>query len=171
MSSKNSCAINQRRQIESNGWQIYLPTILLLTAFAHLSISPAQAQFGQNKKYENNNEYVPEHLSKPPDLPFLPPYSGMAPPVFDNILAFKRQTDGPGYTMTFHVKDEPEQVLAFYKSAFESNRWLLQKKIDSSKMVGAVRKGAIVSVTVMKPITKGYKTQVYVVYKISGKVE
>lgn len=169
-SSKKSCAINQRRQIKRNGWQILLPTVLLLSAL-QFSIDEARAQFGQSKKYENNNEYVPEHLKTPPDLPFLPPYSGSAPAQYDSILAFKRQTDGPGYTLTFHVKEESPQVLDFYRSAFKQNRWMLEKKSETAKMIGANRRGASVSVMVMNPITKGYKTQVYVVYKISGQVK
>lgn len=151
-----------------HGWRIFLPAMLALS-FIYLPDATAQ-QFPKigAKKYNNNNEFVPEHLSKPPDLPFLPPYSGAAPPAYDSILAFRRKPDGPGYSLTFHVKETPEEVISFYKGAFKNNRWLPQKNADSSKIVSGMRKGAVATVTVMNPIMKGYKTQVYIVYKISG---
>lgn len=151
-----------------HGWQLVLPTMLVSCFLAN---SAVLAQFPTAKKYDNNNEFVPETLTQPPDLPFLPPYSGSAPAVYDNILAFKRQPDGPGYSLTFHVKESPEDVIAFYKGAFKNNRWLPQKAADSSKIVAGMRKGASATVTVMKPTRKGYLSQVYIVYKISGKVQ
>lgn len=156
------------RQLLQDGWQIILPAILALSFVLAPAASAQQfPKFGA-KKYNNNNEFVPEHLTQPPDLPFLPPYSGSAPPVYDTILAFRRKPDGPGYSLTFHVKESPEEVVAFYKNAFKNNRWLPQKNADSSRIVSGMRKGAVATVTVMKPIVKGYRTQVYVVYKISG---
>ena len=134
----------------------------------------AQVAFAQNpglprkKKYDNNNEYVPSQLKDPPDLPFLPPYTGA---VYSNILSFNRVPGKPAFTLTFHVKDPPDEVIAFYKNAFKSNKWSPQKNGDSTKLASGRRMGAMATVMVMKPILKGYKSQVYIVYKIYGKIQ
>lgn len=151
-----------------HGWQIILPTMLV-------SILLSQTAFAQSpvphikKKYDNNNEYVPTELKQPPDLPFLPPYPQGAN--YNNILSFNRVPDKPCFTLTFHVKEPPEDVIAFYKDAFKSNKWSPQVSVDSTKQAAGRRSGASATVLVMKPIMKGYKTQVYMVYKIYGKVK
>ena len=153
-----------------HGWQLMLPAmffLLLLSQTAAIGQNP----FETKKKYNNDNEFVPETLKTPPDLPYLPPFSGIAPPQYGSMLCFKRKPDGPGYSVTFHVKDPPEDVIAFYKNAFKSNHWEPQKNADSTKIVSGMRKGAVATVTVMKAIQPGYKTQVYIVYKISGSLQ
>jgi hypothetical protein len=161
--------------IFKHGWQLALPTML---AFS-ICVQSAPAQFNMNlgknkppnpkkKKYDNNNEYVPIQLKEPPDLPFLPPYTGA---VYSNILSFNRVPNKPAFTMTFHVKELPEEVIAWYKDAFKANKWAPQKGGDSAKLASGRREGAMATVMVMKPILKGYKAQVYIVYKIYGKVK
>lgn len=158
------------------GW---LPSSTIFALVALLTFLPsvsAQQKFqfvrqAPKKKYVNDNEFVPENLKQPPDLPFLPPYSGQGQPKYDNLLVFKKKRNGPGYTETFHVKEYPQQVMSFYKNAFKENRWVLDKNAETGNMVGATRRGAVCTVTVMKPIFKGYNTQVYLIYKISGNVQ
>lgn len=153
-----------------HGWQIFLPAMFALLLVTQ-SCAYGQNPFAPKKKYNNDNEFVPETLKTPPDLPYLPPFSGIAPPVYGSMLCFKKKPDGPGYSVTFHVKDPPEDVISFYKNAFKNNRWDAQKNADSTKIVSGMRKGAVATVTVMKPIMPGYKTQVYIVYKISGSLQ
>lgn len=160
---------------KKHGWTIALFAMFCLSPICQ-NAEAQQQRFIQpgktpKKPYNNDNEYVPETLKQAPDLPFLPPYSGSEPTKYDSILAFKRKSDGPGYSLSFHVKEPPEEVIAFYKNAFKSNRWDPQKNGDTSKIVSGMRKGAIATVTVMKPFKKGYKTQVYLVYKISGSLQ
>ncbi len=159
-----------------HGWLTTSTIFALVSLLTFLPIANAQPKFqfirqAPKKKYVNDNEFVPDTLKQPPDLPFLPPYSGQSQPKFDNLLVFKKKRNGPGYTETFHVKETPQQVMDFYKNAFRDNRWVLDKNAETSNMVGATRKGAVCTVTVMKPIYKGYNAQVYLIYKISGNVQ
>ncbi len=159
-----------------HGWTIALSAMFCFCSF----LSFAEEVVAQNrfqgpakprKPYNNDNEFVPETLKQPPDLPFLPPYAGSSPTKYDSILAFKRKSDGPGYSLSFHVKETPDEVIAFYKNAFKSNKWDPQKNGDTTKIVSGMRKGAVATVTVMKPVLKGYRTQVYLVYKVSGQIQ
>lgn len=158
------------------GWQLLLPTLFIFSVLLQFSAIQIQAADAQNpfakpkKKYNNDNEFVPETLKTPPDLPYLPPYSGGSPS-YGSMLCFKRKPDGPGYSVTFHTKDPADDVVAFYRQAFKQNKWDPQKNADSTKIVSGVRRGAVATVTVMKPNMAGYKTQVYIVYKISGKLQ
>ncbi len=168
----NSDSVLDRRR--THGWQLVLPAMFSLLSLLLMaqSVAYAQSPFQMpKKKYNNDNEFVPENLKEPPSLPYLPPYSGSAPPKYDSILAFKRKPEKPGFTLTFHVKETPEEVLAFYQNAFAQNKWKPQKGGDTTKIVSGIRKGALATVTIMKPVTPGYKTQVYIVYKVSGPIQ
>jgi hypothetical protein len=173
LTEKNEMRISSNKKADyltslltQNGWQVALSTVLVFGLMAQVCLAVPQTQ--QRRKYSNDNEYVPEQLKDPPDLPFLPPYPGA---IYSNILAFRHMPKKPGYSLTFHVKEGPDEVLAFYRNAFQKSQWIRQKANDGPKNASAMRVGAVAAVTVMKPIVKGYKTQVYLVYKIYGKVK
>lgn len=176
MTGKKSGAINFQNAtplFKKHGWTIALSAMFCFCSFAQYADAQNRLQGPPKprKPYNNDNEFVPDTLKTPPDLPFLPPYAGSAPAQYDSILAFKRKSDGPGYSLSFHVKEPPEDVIAFYKNAFKNNKWDPQKGGDTTRIVSGMRKGAVATVTVMKPVLKGYKTQVYLVYKVSGKLQ
>lgn len=151
----------------NNGWQI-LPAIIVIF-FAQTSIAAPPPYGSPIKKYNNDNEFVPEKLKDPPDMPFLPPYSA-SQPSYSNILAFKRVPDQPVYSLTFHVKETPEEVMAFYRGAFKNNKWTPPQKDSNPRTTSGSRPGATAIVNVMNPIQKGYRAQVYLLYRIYGKV-
>ena len=146
------------------GMRLFVAAALLCVSVGQAEVL-AQNPFAPKKKYDNDNEYVPENATTPPDMPYLPPYAAQGTPVYSNILSWKRQKDGPAYSLTFHVKEEAPEVIGFYKNAFKDNKWQ-EQQANSSKMLSYMRGNCIASVVVMKPVLKGYKSQVYLTYKM-----
>lgn len=169
-------------QLKPNGRVQLASSLMILPAVFLICQLPMSAQWGQQqqqqqqqwpppkKPYNNNNEYVAEHLKQPPDLPYLPPYGGHEPD-YANILTWPKSKDGPCHTLTFYVKEQPSEVMAFYQQAVKNNGWELIPANCSDRMLAAKRSkpSAIFSVMVMNPVKKGYQCQVYMTYKIFGK--
>lgn len=99
-------------------------------------------------------------------MPYIPRYPNKQE--IANVLSWPNAKRGPAWSVTSHVKEAPEEVINFYKGALKQNKWELLNGRNTDKMLSARRGKALFNVMVMQPVLKGYRSQVYMTYKIYG---
>lgn len=138
--------------------------VLILAPLAASSQSPTQ--YGP-RVYNNDNEHVGEFLTSIPDLPYLPLYPGKI--VFERAVRWQKSGGRVAYSITFHARELPENVIDWYRSMFQSYKWLVEKENSGPKLTEArMGKYFHVRAMAMHSARKDYPANIHLTYSITG---
>jgi hypothetical protein len=146
-----------------------LSLLLVATNFALLTVSaPALAE--PHPQIPPNTNRLSVDLKAPPDLPYLPAYSGKTRNY--RALDYPRPTGGGRFvTVAYDCMEHPGDVAGFYKSAFQQYGWSVAKR-STDKAIYADRGKLHCSVTFrhlagnrLSNVRERYTTGVFVTYR------
>ncbi len=115
-------------------------------------------------KNTQNPEFKSERLTKPVDMPFLPPYSGKNVE-FVTGTVFPAVKGGPSVTMEFSVREKPQEVLDWYKAAFKEHKWKSLDDMTGANGLAAMNSHNICQIMTLGPSKKGAKCDFLLRYK------
>lgn len=119
------------------------------------------------KPYERNpDQFAYRFLSKPPDLPDLPPWPDSFKPI-ESIIS-PHAKGGPVYQVQFSCLDKPDRVTQFYMDRLADYHWEILKHTGS--MIFAQRNYDIVSLQTQPSTTANGKCNLLVIYAYNNKV-
>lgn len=103
-----------------------------------------------------------------PDTPFLPPYSGRI--VYGDVSTIPQTDGGIAYVITFETAEKPEQVLTWYKSAFEIYKWNIAEDASAQYRLRALHgKNVASNIFLLSPRKTGSNAQVQLYYRYGGR--
>ncbi len=99
-----------------------------------------------------------------PDTPFLPPYTGR---IVSGITSTIPQNDGGiAYIITFETAEQPEQVMNWYKTAFNLYRWKIDDQETAQYRISAQHgQNVATNVSLKSPKKLGASAQVQLYYR------
>lgn len=102
-----------------------------------------------------------------PDTPYLPPYTGR---IVKGDFSSQPQPDGGiAYLITFEAQEQPEQVLSWYKSAFQLYQWNIDKNQSAQYRLTAQRKNIESNLFLLSPRQADSRVQVQLYYRYVGR--
>ena len=127
--------------------RILLMSLILMASFVVPQMVP-----GANAQEPKSVE-----LKTPPDLPFLPPYSGKT----RNMLAldYPHLKKGRQVTLTFDCAETREDVKNFYRSAFKQYGWQVNKEVKAERHLAANRGTTTCTISFLEMPVQRKKTE------------
>lgn len=148
--------------------------VLLIVASIHLALASSafsicQAQVINRKPVKmlmnsQNPEFKSERIRTPMDLPDMPPYPGKNVQFVTGTI-FPAVKGGPSITMEFAVKENPKEVLDWYKATFAQYQWKEQDNMTGGNGVAAMKSHNICQVMTLGPNRPGAKCNYLLRYK------
>lgn len=111
------------------------------------------------------NAYDTVSVHTPPELPYLPPWSGKKP-LFIQGLTFPRLMPRQIYTLIYQYKEPKDQVMEWYRDTLQSNNWWIQPEACTDSVITARHKEQPidVSIQVSNGGQSGYKCTTQIRY-------
>lgn len=107
-------------------------------------------------------------VARIPDTPYLPPYPAQM--ISPEVSSEPQADGGVVLTISFQTNERSKNVLAWYRSAFNSNGWAMDPQSMSEFRVRAQRgKSIFTSVAAMDSAVPGRYGQVQLYYRIVGR--
>lgn len=115
-------------------------------------------------KNSQNPEFRSERLKQPVDLSEIPPFPGKKMEFVTGTI-FPAVKGGPSVTMQFSVRENPKDVLNWYKANFILYKWQLQENMTGFNGVAAMKSHNICQVMTLGPSKRGAKCDFLLRYK------
>lgn len=124
---------------------------------------PDQSKNVQPHKAQVDSQFKSERISKEISLPYLPPMNSGAH--FLRGTNFPMAKSGASITMHYTCKESKNDVLSWYRSACDANKWIIDRSSSNQASVSAKKEKYMCQVVVLPPTQKGSKCDFIVRYK------
>lgn len=113
----------------------------------------------------DKKEFKRDVLSREPELPNLPHYSGQAKFIACTVMPGSR--GGATYALSYSCKDAPDQILQWWKQALAGDKWSIGN-VRGDTFLTATKQGNFLNVVISRPTKPGSKCDMNILYRTNN---